>query len=81
MRAITEKSTIANSTVTSETALNRIGAFNETGITCSNFTLKLGDYISALNVTYTVNNITKIALKSNNGTTISKGKTVTGVQT
>ena len=81
MRAVVVKQLTSNNLTTSETALNRIGSVTETEVTCTNFTLDSKSYMSSLTVSYTSSAITRITLKSNNGTNLTRGKTVTGVQT
>lgn len=78
MRAIVAKVLTSNNVTASETALNRIGSVNETGVTCTNFTLDSKSYVSSLTVSYTSSVITQITLKSNNGTNLTRGKVVTG---
>jgi hypothetical protein len=58
MRAIVGKVLSGSNITTSDTALNRIGSVNETGVTCTNFTLDAKSYISSLTVSYSRSVIT-----------------------
>jgi len=80
MRAIINKIDVNTTSIATNVSLNSFGRVNETGVTCSNFTLNNtnNEYVTSMAVFYTSKVITKIILTSNTGKQLSKGLTVTG---